>query len=394
MKSGVEIKKMRKIYVFLIILAILGGSFLIMNLLSGGKEPKEVPIRKKPTKYVQALPVKYIDTLTFITASGRVNARSDFNLSAEVQGKILAGAIPLKKGQNFRQGDLLLRIYSEEAALALKARKSRYLTMLANLLPDLKVDFPSEYDKWLSFFDQIQLDKKLPELPGINSQKEKVFLAGKNIISDYYGIESDEIRMLKYQLFAPFTGSYSEVYAEVGAIANPGANLARLSSTQALEIEIPVFADEAAFIEPGSLVELSQQNQKNKKYTAKITRKAGYVDPASQSVNVYAEIIPSGEQFLYKGQYLNARIEGTRLNSVMEIPRSAMINDQQVFVIRDGKLARANVEVLKIYNETLLFRGVPEGELVVTEALVNPVEGNEVDVLGVKSELINNESAK
>lgn len=385
---------MRKFYVILIVFAILGGSFLIMNMLSGGKEAKQAPVLKKSKKYVQAVPVYYKDTLTYITASGRVNAKNDFNLAAEVQGKILAGNVALKKGQSFKQGDLLLRIYSEEAALALKARKSRYLTLLANLLPDLKVDFPLEYDKWLSFFDQVQLDKKLPDLPKINSQKEKVFLAGKNLIAEYYGIESDEIRMTKYQLYAPFSGSFSEVYAEVGAIANPGANLARLSSTQSLEVEIPIYADEASFIETGSLVELSDQSKSDRKWTARITRKAAYVDPSSQSVNVYAEVIPSKDNLLFKGQYLNARINGSKLSGVMEIPRTAIINENQVFVIRDGKLAKANVEILKIYNETLLFRGLGEGEWIITEALVNPVEGNEVNVLGSESEAAGVETSK
>lgn len=385
---------MRKFYVILIVFAILGGSFLVMKMLSGGMEPKEAPVAKKSRKYVQATPVVYRDTVTYITASGRVNAKNDFNLAAEVQGKILAGNVVLKKGQSFKQGDLLLRIYSEEAALALKARKSRYLTLLANLLPDLKVDFPSEYDKWLSFFDQVQLDKKLPDLPKINSQKEKVFLAGKNLIAEYYGIESDEIRMSKYQLYAPFSGSYAEVYAEVGAIANPGANLARLSSTQSLEVEIPVFADEASFIENGSIVELSDQSKSDRKWTAKITRKAAYVDPSSQSINVYAEILPTKENLLFKGQYLNARISGATLKSVMEIPRAAMINDKQVYVIREGKLARASVQVLKIYNETLLFNGLPEGEWIITEALVNPVEGNEVAILGMDAESTTPESSK
>jgi membrane fusion protein, multidrug efflux system len=372
---------MRKLIVSLIIIAILGGSFIIMNLLSADNESKEIAKPKISKKYVQAIPVLYRDTVTYITASGRVNAQNDFNLSSEVQGKILAGAVPLKKGQSFKQGDLLLRIYSEEAALALKARKSRFLTLLANLLPDLKIDFPEEYAKWLDFFDHVQLNSKLPDLPKINDQKEKVFLAGKSLISEYYGIESDELRLAKYKLFAPFSGAYAEVYAEVGAIANPGANLARLSSTQSLEIEIPVFVEEANLIEIGNSVALFEQNQEAQKWTATIVRKAAYVDPASQSITIYAQVVPEKGKAIYKGQYLNARIAGKMVQAVMEIPRSAVVNSNQVYVILKGKLARKDIEVLKVYDESILFRGLEEGIYVITEALVNPVEGNEVELL-------------
>ncbi|MCB9248356.1 MAG: hypothetical protein H6613_07325 [Ignavibacteriales bacterium] len=128
-------------------------------------------------------------------ASGRVASKSEIIISAEVSGKILDGTVPFKEGQTFKTGDLLLKIYDNEAALGVKSQVSSFLTQLAGILPDMKIDFPESYEKVVWFFENIKLTKTCQAFLKFQQQRKKVFLSSKNILSNYYSIKSSESRL-------------------------------------------------------------------------------------------------------------------------------------------------------------------------------------------------------
>lgn len=371
---------MRKLIIALSIVGILALSVFAMFSLFSMKEEQSMHPEKKHVKYVKASRIVYSTEPFRLKTSGRVVAQNEISLSVEVQGKILQGDVRLKKGQSFKKGDLLLKIYDNDFLYALKARKSRFLTLLANALPDLKVDFPDAFPLWSNFFDEIDMGKALPELPKIKNRQEKIYLAAKNIISEYYGIKSDEIRLSKYRVIAPFDGTFTEVYSEVGAVANPGASLAKMIRTGQLEIEIPLSPEDAKFIQSGEEAIVFAGNGKVQKLKARVVRKSDFVDPRSQSINVYLSV-NSAKQNLYKGQYVQAEIDAQELTNCMELDRRAVFNGNQVYTVEGGQLVRHEIHVVKMAEETLFFNGLPADTFLVTEALINPVEGSNVQIL-------------
>lgn len=69
-------------------------------------------------------------------------------LSSEVSARIVAGRSHCSEGTSFRKGDLLVRLYDDDARASLMAARSRYMSLLSQQLSDLAVDFPQEADKW------------------------------------------------------------------------------------------------------------------------------------------------------------------------------------------------------------------------------------------------------
>ena len=59
----------------------------------------------------------------------------------------------------------------------------------------------------------------------------------------------------------------------------------------------------------------------------------------------------------------------------MEIPRNAVFNSDEVFIIKNGRLAKRRINVVKTNDRTLLFNGLPEGDSVVVQQLINVSEG-------------------
>lgn len=360
--------------------SIIVFGFLTMSVLSGMKEE---PKKRKPpelVRYVKAEKINYDDIKSPLTASGRVYSISEVALSAEVSGKILTGDIPFKKGQSFKEGDVLIKIYEKDAKLSLQSRKSSFLNHLAGILPDLKIDFSENYDKWYNFFEKIEIDKDLPELPKIASTKEKVFLASRSILSDYYSIRSDETRLKKYKIVAPFDGSFAEVSKQVGAIASPGQKLATIINTKDLEVEVPVEVSEAKWITVGDKVTAFSEDQKVS-YEGKVIRISSAIDPEFQSLSVFVKLNNHSRKSVYKGEYLEVTFPGGTLKNVMEIPRSAVFNSDVVFTVKNNKLQKSKIDIQKINEKTLLFNGLEEGEQIVVEPLINANENTKVEIL-------------
>jgi len=169
----------------------------------------------------------------------------------------------------------------------------------------MKIDFPESYNKWINFFNSINIDKPLPGMPDIDSDKEKVFLASRNILNDYFTIQSAQIRLSKYNIYAPFVGTFTNVMMEVGSVVNPGSRIATMIKTDKMELEVPVRIGDIYWVNIGDDVVASTQDGLLS-WNGKVVRKSDYVDPNSQSITVFVAIEPTKSKPLYQGQYLKA----------------------------------------------------------------------------------------
>ncbi|RLD37454.1 MAG: efflux transporter periplasmic adaptor subunit [Bacteroidetes bacterium] len=372
----------RKFLFGLTILILIGAvSYLSMVYLTSLKKKPEPPRIKKNIPLVKTQKVSYSNFSVDIVKQGRLSSNHKVELISEVQGKILSGDLPLKSGQSFKKGDLLFKIYDEEAKLALRASKSRFLTSVANVLPDIKYDFEQNYDAWMSFFNSIDLNSKLPELPKIKSEQEKIYLAGKNIFNDYFTIQSSEIRLEKYQVYAPFNGSFSQVYFQEGSIANPGTRVASIIRTDLLELEVPFEVDQIKWLKIGQPVDL----RINKKVVAEgtINRIADFIDTKTQSVLVYVDVPNTIKQKLFEGMYMDARFYGFSLYQVMKVPRSSVFNFDEVYLVENDKLKKTRVKIEKVDQEYLYFSGPSENSIIAIELPLNTA-----DQMQVRSQLV------
>lgn len=361
-------------------IAIILFAYFSMSFLSGlKKDPIKVP-EKEILRYVKAIPIKYSTHDGEIASSGRVYSKSEVSLSAEVSGKVLAGNVPFKKGQKFKKGDLLLKIYDKEAGLSLKANKSTFLNGLAGILPDYKIDFPESYDNWFKFFENIDIENDLPELPEIKSTKEKVFLASRNILSSYYNIKSAESVFKKHYIYAPFNGAITSVNVEVGGIAGLNTRLGNIINTVELEVEVPLKLEDANWVNKGDRVVL-KGGLTNESWSGIVVRKSGDLDVETQSVSVFVEVINNKKTDLYKGQYLHVYFNTVKVSNAMKIPRNSIFNTDQVFVIKDGLLLKENVNVVKVNEKDVFINGLEENEIIVVEPLVNAHENTKVKIL-------------
>lgn len=347
--------------VMLIVIAFAVSGFLVKSK----PEPK-TDNKKHNVMYVKASKVDVVETDADMTYRGRIAAFDNVSLAAEVSGKIIQGNVRFKTGESFRKGDILINIYSEDVVASLKSGKSSLLQTLSKILPDLKVDYPSEFNKWDNFFSSIDPAKPLPELPEINSNKEKVFLASNNVLSTYYNLQQQEINLKRYTIRAPFNGIFKTVNKEIGAVSSPGAELATIIRSDKLEVVVPVFPNDLKWINKGDRIKIIGSN--GNVQSATVSRISGFVE--DQSVNVYLTYIASGSNKFLEGEYVDAIFSGA-IVSGFEIPREALVDNNYVYELSGGKLQKVPVEIKRQLDDSLIIEGIDASKTIVTESLAS-----------------------
>lgn len=351
-----------------IVLVLTGIIVLIVSIIMSNFKPSQERTFSNiiPIKYVKTHRVKN-DTLSAVIAGyGRLNSFRNVNISSEVSGRLLEGDIHLKEGATFNKGQVLFRINPEDATYTLKSRKSSFINLLVTALADIKIDFPSAYNKWYSFYESVSIEESLPNLPETTSTKEKTYLASKNVLSEYYSIKADEARLEKYTIRAPFTGSIISVMAQPGSSVNPGSNVAQIIQQDQLEVRIPVDVDALHLIEKGQLVQLTDKNNKALPL-AHVNRISSNINQSTQTVNVYAKLKETANQVLVDGMYVNTEIITGNLNNVIELPRRGLLDENMVYVLQDSQLVKTPVVIEKSNNQSVIVSGLTTGTIVVIE---------------------------
>lgn len=359
----------RQVVIVAIGIGVIAISLWLSGFLSSLKEEPETEVPPEVRRYVSTEKVLYRPTPTEVVAFGRVRTAQSLDIIAEVQGKMLEGAVPLKEGQRFHKGTLLCQIDDTEARLNLQAMKSNFLRDLAAILPDIKIDYTESFDTWQKYFENIRMDEPIRDLPEYRSTKEKTFLATRNIFSSFYNIKSAEVNLAKHRMYAPFDGVIATVNLQSGSFVNPGSTIARLLRSDKLELKVDVSTKDIRWIDMGTEATVMSEDGQHA-WKAHVVRIGDFVNETTQSIDVFLAINERAEN-MYDGEYLMARIPGKIIESGMEFPRHAIFNQDQVFVLQDSILRVHTITIQKLNNETAIINGLQEGLDVVVEPLIN-----------------------
>jgi membrane fusion protein (multidrug efflux system) len=372
----------RKItFVVVALIILLGGSAALSKLFVSMKpEPPRMP-EVELKRYVKTETVTYTEVVSPLISKGRVVSSSEVTLVSEAGGKIESGDVALRKGTSFKKGQLLATIYKDELELAIKARKSSFLTTITTLLPDVKVDYPNQLEAFSQFFSSISMNEKLPELPEIKDEQFKIFLASRNVFNEYYSIMQDEKRLSRHSLYAPFDGAFTEVSIEVGAYTNIGGKIGEMIRTDLLEVEVPVENYQSKWIRIGDRVKVYSSIKESVK-PGVVVRKSDFIDENTQSRSIFIKVQNSQDDDLLSGEYKLVEFPGQKIQNAMELPRGAVFNSNEVFIVDDGKLKKRIIEVVKWNETSLIFKGLEEGAKVVSEPLINVKENSPVGIIG------------
>jgi RND family efflux transporter MFP subunit len=238
-------------------------------------------------------------------------------------------------------------------------------------MPDLRLDYPEVFPKWQAYLSGFDLDRTTPPLPEMTTEKEKFFISGRGILTNYYSVKNQEQRLKKYRISAPFTGILTEALVTEGSLVRSGQKLGEFINTDIYELEVSISKTYSDLLKIGEEVELVNLDQ-NKTYKGVVARINGNVDQATQTIKAYIDV---RNKDLKEGMYLEANLNAKQESDAIEIDRSLLLENNQIFVVKDSVLDLIDVKPVYFSNKKVVLKEVPEGTMIVTRPVVGAYAG-------------------
>ena len=360
--------------ILLPVLIIVAGFLIMIALMSFRTEPPRREAQLQP-RVVEARQVALTDVTSEVVAYGRVTSSEPVDLYSEVSGVLTEGNVPFRPAQSFKRGDLLVKVDDRQARFQLNSTKSELMTALASVLPEIKLDFPEEYQTWQDYFNRCSFDAELSPLPETENPKVKLFLSRFNVYKLYFSVRDQEVKLEKHHFYAPFDGSIVSVDLRVGASARSGSRLGQIISLEDLEVELSVPAEDRGWIRVGQVVTLTS-TESSSHWRGTVRRAGSAIDERTQTVPVYVSVQQTASSALLDGTYLKARIPGRVVSDAVSIPRKALYDEKYIYVISDGKLVSREVSIARKENDSVIIdAGLNAGDTVVVQPLQGVAPG-------------------
>lgn len=369
-------------HIIIILIFVLINVIVLISLATGMNSSEETAEEKEefiPT--LSAAEVHNAEETFKVVGYGNVSAFNAVDVACEVQGKLTQGRRDLKVGVRFKKGELLFKINDTDAQYNLRARKSGFINIIVNLLPDLQIDFPSEAQKWTDYLNAIKLNKPLPQLPAWKSTKEKVFLSTRNVLTEYFSIKSLEEQLEKYSVYAPFSGMVTEVYATNFSVVNPGTRILRLTETDNYEIPVSIPTDQIDDINEGTEVSIFT-TLGDLKGKGVVVRMAEMINKNTQSIDVYVKPQAIDGKTFTEGEYVRVEMDKMGTHNGVRLPENA-IDDNRVMIYskKDSTLSSKSIQIANKNSDGVFVKGLKENVIVITQEVLNYTDTSKYKVL-------------
>lgn len=366
----------RRILIILVGALIIFGATRISKKMSNSKTPPERKAIPKQEKVAEIMRATNSVIPTTLEVQGSLVAFDKIDIFTEVSGTLKETAHPFKVGSFFPKGSVLIRVDDTEAKLNLLSQKSNLLNSITQLMPDLKIDYNESFQHWKNYLDQFDVEAPINAFPEPLNDQEKYFIASRNLFGQYYSIKSLEERLNKYTVYAPFSGVLTAASINPGAVVRAGQKLGELMNTGNYELAVTVPLSNLKYIKKGNSVELTSDDIEGA-WSGRIKRINDQVDAGTQTVAVFISV--SGQN-LREGMYLQGKVAAKSIENAVQIPRSLLVNQNAVYLVRDSVLDLKVVEVVKITEESAIVKGLENGAPLLREMITGAFDGMKVKV--------------
>lgn len=370
----------RKSLIYIISISLLIISTAYYVYVSNQKPAeKKASSNIEKVKYVNSISAKYDSYELNLELLGRANSFEKVDLYSEVQGILKTNSANFKVGSKFSKGQMLIQIDDENAELNLKSIKSKFLSTLTSIMPDIKNDYKQFFDSWNTYLNEFSINDNIKELPKYDD-KLKFYLSNKSIFTSYYEIKNLESNLQKYKIYAPFKGFITESNIANGGLVRPAQKLGQISSSNSYELELSVDINDKDLVKIGQVVEVFDESN-NLIGNGKVSRLSGNVDINTQTIKAFVLI---NSDKIFDGMYLKGEVKGLEFENVVKINRAALFNNTYVYIIdKNGKLDKKEVKVVRLSESIAFVNDIPEGTEIINEALANVQ-------IGLKVKSVNN----
>ncbi|MBW2565679.1 MAG: efflux RND transporter periplasmic adaptor subunit [Deltaproteobacteria bacterium] len=379
-------KGRRRLFHFAIAIVVIAVGAIGMRALTASKPQLKKRKVQAPVPMVRTTEIQTGPQTIHIQGEGTVRPLREISLAPQVGGKVLYISPALVNGGQFSKGDVLVRIDPVDYELAVTLAKANGKDA-ESLLELAKEEAAAAQEEWrLLHAGGSEVDRKPPPLV---AKEPQLAAAQAKLEAGRADLDKALLSLERTELKAPFDGRVSQKNVDIGQYVSPGQTLATLYSIEAAEIILPL-EDESAFwfSIPGFTTANSRGSRaivrarvagQERTWSGEVVRTEGKLDERTRMINVVVRVEKpySKRPPLAVGLFVTTDIEGRTLPNAAVIPRSALHEDNIVWVVNnDNRLHLREVDVARVQgDEAIVQAGLEDGERVVITPLKAVTDG-------------------
>lgn len=388
----------------LVILALAAGGFVLKYMVSTRPEAKR---QEQPDEglLVETQTVHSGRHEVSIRAQGSVVPAKRVTVQSEISGRVISQSPQLEPGGYLPQGAALVQIDPRDYELAVEARKSE--VSRAQLEVSLEHGRKQVAEREWQMFSGMHADA------GAKDPEEQLALRGPQMRTAQVAVESAKsalerakLDLTRTAIRAPFNALVIEEHVDVGQLLTPQTALATLVGTDTYWVQVSIPLESLKHIRLPSDGGRSKGSRALVWYElgGQRVEREGYVErvlPNLDETGAMARVLvaiddPVGlkqqKQTQKKGagasatpeivpillnSYVNVEIDAPPLESAIEVPRLALRDGDQVFVVdREQKLRIREIEVAwRGASSVYVSGGLADGDRVIVSRVAAPVDG-------------------
>ncbi|MFA8343906.1 MAG: hypothetical protein ACEPO8_13120, partial [Rhodothermaceae bacterium] len=138
-----------------VVIVFLG--VVAMTFLGNAQKSSEKRPPKNDVRTVEVQGVKFGNMTLQVEGNGLIESQKTLEITAEATGKVVFAKNNLKNGTFVKQGETILKIDPREVRNDLFSLRSDFLNSVASILPEMKIEDKTIYNKWLAYFRSINI---------------------------------------------------------------------------------------------------------------------------------------------------------------------------------------------------------------------------------------------
>ncbi len=390
--SGGE-KRVGWIMNFFLPLLILLVAVGIAILLFWTREEPEPEPREERVVIVRTEKVYRSSHRLDVVARGQVRPYRQAAIVPQVTGKIVEVNPRLVLGGLLSRDEILVRIEEKDFRLAVQEASSS-LTDAQTQLALEKGRQGVAREEWQKYMERHK-DSPAPETVELVLRQPQLQALQANVEAAKAGLDRASLNLERTAVRVPFDAVVLSERAAVGQLANPQQVIADLADSSVFWVLASIPSDQIHYIaipginaEKGSRALIQQDLGLTERiWEGRVVGLAGDVVSEGMMARILVavedpferetkEVLADGLPLLL-GVSVKLIVEGRHEEDLVEVPRSAIREDDQIFVFsEDGVLSiRRPVIAWRLPHSILVRTGMEDGERVITSPMEAPVEG-------------------
>lgn len=363
-------------------LAFFVSVFIVFLLFATKKAPEKKAL-SKPLPIVRTEMVRLTDTQLNAHSQGTLEPKYETRLISQVDGEVIKLSEKFVVGGRVKKGELLLQLNPFDYEVKLQQA-------VADLARSRAAYIHEQAQGQVASNQWQQIPEAEPTVLGLRKPQLATALADVEAAEASY--KQAKKNLERTSLHAPYDALIKSRTVSVGSYLSSGTSLAEILDMSVGEIRLPITQSEMRYLVDGGLgakVILDGEALGEKfQWDATIVREEGIIDSSSRMRHLVAEVTRPYDSNLAFGTYLTAEILGRTLHDSVKIPRE-VIRDNKVPILVNGQLSYKAISIARHLNdETIVDRGLNEGDAIIVSPLAYPIEGMSVKPLDLPPETL------